>query len=237
MNEVLITGSSSGIGKHLTEYFLQNGDRVYGLARREQNSLPNSHFIPIKLDLSKPESIQAVFQNIDFSQLNTLILNAGIGYFSPFENIPPMKIHEIFNINTISPIIVTRLLMPILLKNNGRIVIISSISAEMISRWGSIYSSSKLALTHLGRQISEEFKNQNIKITIISPDIVNTEFYDNLSIGPSQNSDSYLETHDIVNAVDFVINKSKDIIISELKLKPTKFEIKKKKFQHLKTES
>jgi short-subunit dehydrogenase len=237
MNEVLITGSSSGIGKELSEYFLNKEFKVYGIARRNQDFFKNKNFESIQMDLNEPNLIEKSISNYNFSNLNTLILNAGIGYFAPFESIPTKKIQEILNINTISPMILTRLLISNLLKNSGKIIIISSISAEMISRWGSVYSTSKMAITQFGRLLIDEYKNQNLGISILSPDIVNTEFYDNLVISPSNDPDAFLKTEDIVGVIDFILSNSNHSNISELKIKPKKFEIQKKKFLHSKTES
>ena len=87
--DILVTGSSSGIGRAITTDLLTQGHRVIGVARRDQSeAFETQHFVPLELDLSKPEQCTEGFKRIfkAYPEIDAVVSNAGSGAFKSIEN-------------------------------------------------------------------------------------------------------------------------------------------------------
>lgn len=187
---VLITGASAGIGaalaRQLAGEFL--GIRLV-LAARNQEKLEAVATDCLKLgaevaiapaDLSRTEQVQALarFALDRFGCVDALVNNAGYGQMGPVELISPEDAQRQFAVNFHAPLILTQALIPTMRdRGGGRIINISSLGGRVAFPAGGMYSASKFALEALSDVLRMELAAFNIKVSVIEPGPVTTEFF------------------------------------------------------------
>ena len=130
---ILITGGSSGIGKSIGEFLNIKGYKVFGTSRTPEK-YNDSKFPIIKLDVTKPESIQKCVQDLlkKTGKIDVLINNAGAGIIGPLEEIPMEMIRTNFETNLFGPIGMINAVLPSMrIKKSGLIINITSIAGYM----------------------------------------------------------------------------------------------------------
>jgi len=204
---VLVTGCSSGIGYATCLMFVRNNFATYGsvrdLSKAERiQEITNKEKLPLKiirLDVNEDESIRIAIQKIisDSGGIDILINNAGYGMFGPIEEISIKEIKEQFETNFFGTIRLIKAIVPIMRKQrNGTIVNISS----MVGRFGvplnAAYVSSKFALEGLSESISFELQEFGIKVILVEPGVIQTDFFQNLKIRGNDTKSRYYKLMD-----------------------------------------
>ena len=167
-----ITGTGDGIGKSLAHLLLEKGYVVFGYSRK--NNVRHQNFNFIKIDLGNLESVQNInFPNIKFKDI-ILINNAGtIGKIVPIHLKTTQEIIHEYNVNIITPTILSNKFIKKYFNYKKTIINISSGAAiKSIPSW-STYCATKAALDRFTDTLSEE-KIPNLEIFSIHPGIVNT---------------------------------------------------------------
>ncbi len=210
MLKAIVTGYSSGIGKAVCEELEQNNYHIIKLVSRLE-------------DLEAVEKeIQEVLKDCD---INLLVNCAGLGIFQPHEEISLVKIKELIDINLTAPIILSNLCLRSLKKTQGHIINITSIEATKHSKFSALYTATKSGLRDFGLCLFEELRKSGVRVTSINPDITDTNFFDALQFKPSSKQDTYLLPQTIATAVMQVLQTKG--VITDLTIRPQKFEIKK----------
>ncbi len=223
----LVTGSSSGIGKAITEKLLQLGYHVYGISRREQEPLKNFH--PIRCDITDTPSLEKNLTSLSKSQgIDLYIHSAGIGKFEPHEELSVAMLKQIIDTNLTAPVIITSLLLRSLKKSKGTIINITSIEALKASKFSAAYSASKAGLHHFGSSLFEEVRKSGVNVVSIHPDLTQTPFFDTLHFEPNEDDQMHLKPEDIAEAVEDILNMREGVNITELTIRPRYFGIRKK---------
>jgi short-subunit dehydrogenase len=204
---VLVTGCSSGIGYATCLVFARNNFATYGsvrdLSKAERiQEITNKEKLPLKiirLDVNEDESIRIAIQKIisDSGGIDILINNAGYGMFGPIEEISIKEIKEQFETNFFGTIRLIKAIVPIMRKQrNGTIVNISS----MVGRFGvplnAAYVSSKFALEGLSESISFELEEFGIKVILVEPGVIQTDFFHNLKVKGNDTKSPYYKLMD-----------------------------------------
>jgi short-subunit dehydrogenase len=204
---VLVTGCSSGIGYATCLVFARNNFTTYGSVRELSKAeriqeITNKEKLPLKiirLDVNEDESIRIAIQKIisDSGGIDILINNAGYGMFGPIEEISIKEIKEQFETNFFGTIRLIKAIVPIMRKQrNGTIVNISS----MVGRFGvplnAAYVSSKFALEGLSESISFELDEFGIKVILVEPGVIQTDFFQNLKIKGNDTKSPYYKLMD-----------------------------------------
>lgn len=198
LGKILITWTNSGIWNYLANNLKSNFEIIW--VWRSENNTPNISFF--KWDIKDEAFLKDIADNI--SEIDFLIINAWVWYFDLFHKITIDEDKEIIETNLISPIILTKLLLP---KIKKWIIFIWSISSKKSwSLWAS-YAASKFWLRWFAMQLKNEVKS--IKISIINPKIVKTNFHKNSKIEIVW---KYKET-----SLDEILKVIKDIISWEEK--------------------
>jgi NADP-dependent 3-hydroxy acid dehydrogenase YdfG len=179
---ILITGTSSGIGKATAIHFHSQGWNVVATMRNpeketELNQLENVQLE--KVDVLDLESIQNGIQNgiQRFGKIDALINNAGYGAYGPLESFPRENILQQFNTNVIGLLDVTRTIIPHFRENkSGVIVNISSIGGQMTFPLGSLYHGTKFAVEGISESLHYEMSAIGVKVKIVEPGMIATDF-------------------------------------------------------------
>ena len=180
---IVITGTSSGLGKATARLFAHEGWNVVATMRRPEEErelvqLPN--VLVTQLDVQDRTSIaNAIEAAIDrFGQIDVLLNNAGFGLYGVFEGTSPEKVAEQFNVNIFGVMDVIRAILPHFRQNKGGLILnISSGAGVFTLPMLSLYCASKFALEGFSEALSYELASQNITVKIIEPGgIANTKF-------------------------------------------------------------
>jgi NAD(P)-dependent dehydrogenase (short-subunit alcohol dehydrogenase family) len=181
---VLITGASSGIGKATAEFFAERGWNVAATMRspNESDLASKSKAIRLfRLDVTDPSSIEACVADViaEFGGIDVVVNNAGYGLVGPFEAQTDAQIRRQFETNLFGVMNVTRAVLPHMRERKaGRIVNVASIAGRMTIPLYSAYCSTKWALEGFSEALWLELRHQNIKVKIIEPGVIRTDFFE-----------------------------------------------------------
>jgi short-subunit dehydrogenase len=223
---ILVTGASRGIGASIAAGLLAEGCRVIGVARSfDATPMFKDRFTGIKLDLSQLANIGSEFHKIrqKFPVIDTLVCNAGFGRFGSLEEFSAAQIQALIDLNLTSQILLVREFLPALKKAGfGDIVFMGSEAGLRGGRRGAVYSATKFALRGLAESLREECSGSGVRVSIINPGMVATDFFENLNFQPGSDEDCHLLSDDIYAAVKLILTARAGVNISELNLNPAK---------------
>lgn len=168
---VLITGASSGIGKAIAQYLVEQSYTVYGTSRSPKNATESGVHM-IALDVTKPETIKAAVATIlkKEGRLDYLINNAGMGITGPLEETPDVETRRVFETNYFGALEVIKAVLPSMRKQrSGMVINITSIAGYMGLPYRGIYSATKGALGITTEAYRMELKEFNVKMTTVAP--------------------------------------------------------------------
>lgn len=174
---VLVTGSSSGIGNACARAFRDRGDRVVATARRRDSlaGLEQTGCLARELDVTDPASIDAVVAEVerDHGGLDVLVNNAGYGQQGAFEELSLDDFRAQLETNLIGTIAVTQRVLPKMReRRRGRIVMVSSMGGRLGFPGGAAYHASKFALEAVSDVLRFEVARFGIGVVIVEPGLV-----------------------------------------------------------------
>ena len=185
--DVIITGSSRGIGFELVRLFAQNNHRVLAVSRnintlhsiKSESELLNRNLIPLSLDLASKGFEKILSEKIDETSFipSILINNAGLLIAKPLEVLDENDFDQIFGVNVKGPFLLIKSLLPYF-SASTHIVNISSMGGfQGSSKFPglSLYSASKGALAILTECIAEEWKDRGITANALALGATQTE--------------------------------------------------------------
>lgn len=178
---VLITGASSGIGLEAALELKENGYRVYGAARREENLkvLESKGIKTIKLDVTEEESmVKCVEQIIEIEgTIDVLVNNAGYGSFGAIEDVPMEEAKRQVEVNLFGLARMIQLVLPHMRKQHfGRIINISSMGGKLHTAFGGWYHATKFAVEGLSDCLRMEVEPFGIDVVVVEPGGIKTEW-------------------------------------------------------------
>lgn len=190
---IVITGTSSGIGRALTEHLLLRGHRVWGLARSDQSDFAATHsrFKPLRADVSDWTQVAQAAKSILAEQatVDALIACAGLqGAIGPALKLDPLKWSETVRANLDGTYYAIRAFAEPLLAatRRGKIVCFSGGGSTKARANFSAYGVAKTGVVRLVETLAEELQGQPIDVNAIAPGAINTRLTDEvLQLGPS----------------------------------------------------
>ena len=221
---ILITGSSQGIGLAIAKHFAKKFN-VYITGRNKQkleNLCSEFGFSGyVAIDLFEEDAPQKLLEQLNVD-IDILINNAGVYFYSPIEKMSQEDIVKSIRLNSLAPYELIRCVIPYMKKQNwGRIINIGSISGVMGEANASIYSMTKASLIGLTKSLALEVAQDNITVNIINPGWVDTELINNENLEDDFSKDEIIETipqrrfvtpEEIANTCEFLVSdKAKTI--------------------------
>jgi NADP-dependent 3-hydroxy acid dehydrogenase YdfG len=230
MNEgpvLLITGASSGIGAATARQAAEAGYRLVLGARRmdplEELAAElggSEHAVAKQCDVTEWDQQQALAQAaIDsFGRLDAAFANAGFGATRGFLEESPEHWRSMVLTNVYGVALTIRAALPHLLeRGTGHIVLTGSVAGRRALP-GSLYSSTKWAVTGMGESLRAELRqmqeNTGIRVTVIEPGMVDTPFFD------QRPGKSALEDDDIARAVIYALTQPPNVDVNEILIRP-----------------
>lgn len=180
MKNIIITGTSRGIGYELALQFANAGHNVLAISRKTpQELVENPNISCLSVDLSDENQIQHVdhFLSNTWKKVDILIHNAGILVNKPFTELTQADFESVYKVNVFGVANLTRVCVPYLSKGS-HVVTISSmggIQGSLKFPGLAAYSSSKGAVITLSELLAEEYKEQGISFNVLALGAIQTE--------------------------------------------------------------
>jgi NAD(P)-dependent dehydrogenase (short-subunit alcohol dehydrogenase family) len=207
MQSIVVTGVSTGIGWGITKVLIQNGFRVFGSVRKQQDAERlvkefGANFIPLIFDITDEAGVQAAAQKVR-EQMNGetlfgLVNNAGVAFPAPLMHQSIADFRKQMEVNLIGQLIVTQAFVPLLGSdrslhgNPGRIINISSNAGKNGAPFLGAYVASKHAVEGFSESLRRELMLYGIDVIIVGPGAVATPIWDKaeeVDLTPYQNTD------------------------------------------------
>jgi 3-oxoacyl-[acyl-carrier protein] reductase len=220
---IVITGARKGVGRFLTEHYLQRGYVVIGCSREESDleMLEYQHFC---LDVSDELSVKQMFHEVGrkFGRVDVLINNAGIGSMNHFLSTPLITAQKLINTNFLGTFLFCREAAKLMIRNqSGRIVNFVTAARPLNLEGESVYAATKAAVESLTRILARELAHFKITVNAIGPTLLKTDLIRSVpqekldAIISRQAIQRYGEFRDISNVVDFFISPESDFITGQ----------------------
>jgi NAD(P)-dependent dehydrogenase (short-subunit alcohol dehydrogenase family) len=184
---ILITGTSTGIGKVTALYLDRLGFRVFASVRKESDAdalreKATNQLTPIIIDVTKIESIhkakQDIIRLVGDTGLSGIVNNAGVSFLAPLEFAPLETIHWLFDVNVFGLLAVTQVFLPLVRQVKGRIINISSEATISVAPFHGPYSASKLAIQGFSDALRRELKPFGVNVSVIIPGSIGTPMWE-----------------------------------------------------------
>jgi NAD(P)-dependent dehydrogenase (short-subunit alcohol dehydrogenase family) len=184
MNTVLITGTSSGIGRAAVQRFGAAKWQVAATMRSPDDApewAEHPRITRYPLDVTNETQARDTIRTVidDLGHLDVLVNNAGIGVFGAFEGASDDQIHEQFDTNLFGPMRTIRAVLPhFRSRGQGVILNVSSGVGRMAMPMQSLYNASKWALEGFSEALQYELRSLGITVKMVEPGNVRTNFFD-----------------------------------------------------------
>lgn len=218
---IIITGASKGIGKETAK--LLSKDHNVLITGTSDQTKKTSQELNVNYELSdvtKEEDIKKLVEKTSQKKLDVLICNAGVGYFKELEKTTQEEYNHMFDVNVKGVFLTLKHFLPKLKEqNSGQIIVISSMAGINPVANGSVYASTKWAVQGLIKSLKQELRSTKIKVSLVLPGSVNTQFFDGKDITP--NPKRVLTPKSIANAINTIITQHESSDIDEIVIRPS----------------
>ena len=214
----VVTGASRGIGRAIAlrlapQYDIlavaRSKDALEELAREIRSGGGDCRVAAV--DLTDPDETARALEGVD---AQVLVNNAGVGPIKPMLELKPKEWHAIVNVNFNALYHVTRALLPrMIARKRGHVVVIGSIAGRSGFVGGTAYAGSKHAAMAFAECLMLEVRDQGVKVSIVNPGSVATEF--------SHRSDPewMLSADEVAESVAHVIETPPDVLVHRLEIR------------------
>ena len=224
----LITGGTRGIGLAIAQRFAQMGASV-AISGRDRARLTDAtrtlqglgaQVCSIAADVSQSGDVTEMVRqaNAAFGDLHILVNNAGIGVFGPAHEQSEADWDRVIDTNLKGVFLCSKAVAPQMIRQKtGHIINISSLAGKNANAGGGVYYASKWGLQGLTYCMAEDLRQHGIRVSVICPGSVHTEFSPHAGKDPQR----MLQPGDVAHAAALLVTQSPQSFISEVLLRPT----------------
>lgn len=236
---ILISGATRGIGKATVRQLLHDGHKVVAFSRNLEKvqalekelgaDFPKDSFLILQADVTDETSLAHVVEKTleTFGAIDVLINNAGYGIFGNADEFDMEEYSKMLDTNTVGVARLTKLVIPGMKKQKqGVIINLISVAGKAVTPQGEFYSATKFALTGYSKGLRLELKPFRIKVCVINPGMVQTDFFTEEVL--RRRTANYgipfpppmLDPEDIARTVSFVVGQSPNAEIQDIDIMP-----------------
>ena len=189
----LITGASSGIGRAFADRLAADGYDLVAVGRRRDRldqlaaSVTGVRVQTLVADLSTDEGVEAVAERCVSLPLDMLVNNAGVAHYMPVSQLPAHKAHEVVHVKVVAPTMLIRAAVPGLIeRGDGAIVNVAGMLAfsgpAPNAQGRAVYAGTLAYLVAMTQALHEELRSEGLKVQVVCPGVVATEFHERQGI-------------------------------------------------------
>ena len=223
----LVTGASRGIGRAIALRLARLGASVAICARNRADLQRTAHelrkqgrrALPIVADVTRADEVQQMVEQAcsQIGEIEILVNNAGLGIFGPFHERSEGDWDAVLDTNLKAVFLASRAVAPRMIRlGRGHIINISSLASKSAFPGGAIYCASKWGLMGLTACIAEDLRAHGVRVSVICPGSVDTEFSSHAGRNPA----TLLQPEDVAHAVAMIVTQSAHSFISEVDVRP-----------------
>ena len=225
----VVTGAGRGIGAAIARKLACMGAQAVVCGRTRPNLERTARAISdaggkaevAECDVTDLHSVESLAERVEtnFGKVDILVSNAGIGGGStPLHQLSPEVWDQVLNTNLRGVYYCIRSFAPMMIRaRRGHIINISSLAGKNALPNGAAYSASKWGLNGLSYSVAEELRAHNIRVEVICPGSVHTEF----SPHSGKDSGKMLQPEDVAHVVEMLVTQAPQSFASEVLLRPT----------------
>ncbi|PPQ46189.1 dehydrogenase [Paenibacillus peoriae] len=177
---VIVTGTSSGIGRATAEQLAAEGFHVLAGVRRQEDAdkIRRTNIEPVIVDVTNIDTLKTLAERVEKDPLGrplrAVVNNAGIAVNAPLEMVPLDEFRRQIEVSVIGQVAVIQALTPALLNSGGRVVNIGSVGGKISMPGFGIYSAAKYAMEAINDSLRREMSSFGLKVIMITPGGVST---------------------------------------------------------------
>ena len=219
----LVTGASRGIGAATAKTLASAGAQVAVASRSGENPGVEGALAQ-KADVRDPAALEVIVASTvaRFGHLDILVVNAGVGAYGPFLDLPAADLEEMIDVNVKGALYAVRAALPELLKSDASdIVTIASEAGRRGLPYEVAYCASKFAQVGMTSALDHELREQGVRCTNVCPGGVATDF----AMGHGRTPEmpqlaGMMSPQDVAEAVLFVVTRPRNHRILEIAFRP-----------------
>ncbi len=220
---ILVTGSSRGIGRFLSETYLDRGWRVYGCARGE-SSIEHEQYRHFQLSVADEQAVVAMFRSIrqEGVPLWALLNNAGAAAMNHVMTTPSATMEKLLGVNVQGMMLCCREAVKLMAKDKqGRVVNTSTIASALNLEGEAVYVASKAAVESFSRVLAKEVGPLGITVNVVAPNPIQTSLIAGV---PEEKIKKILERQavkrlgtfeDVLRVVDFFLDEENTLVTGQ----------------------
>lgn len=238
----IITGASSGIGAAIAIALAEEGAQVAIAARRierlnevaQKIEAVGGKALPIVTDVTDETQVNSLVQKVNttLGRIDILVNNAGIGGLGTIEDGDSAEWRRQFDLNVLGLLYATHAVLPIFKAQGvGHVVNLSSVAGRITRAGMGVYSATKWGVNAISEALRQEVHKDNIRVTIIEPGLVATEFIDNITDPAAKQALEArfkavipLQPEDIARAIVYAVTQPPHVNVNEILIRPTQQE-------------
>jgi NAD(P)-dependent dehydrogenase (short-subunit alcohol dehydrogenase family) len=187
VRSVLVTGSSTGIGRATALRLDRAGWRVFAGVRKQEDAeslraAGSDRLTPVMLDVTDADAISAAAallgDELGGAGLDGLVNNAGVAIPSPLETMPIEAFRRQIEVNLTGQVAVTQAVLPLIRGARGRIVFVSSIGGRIAFPLTGAYHAAKFGVEAVGDVFRQELRRWGISVSVVEPGSIDTPIWD-----------------------------------------------------------
>ena len=235
----LVTGASSGIGEATALALVAAGARVALVARRADRltdlaariRTAGGEALTLPADLLDEHEAQRVVREAEtrYGRLDILINNAGVMYLEPIESADLGRWRRMLELNVLSLIASSQAALPgMRARRDGHIVNVASTAGRQANPGSGGYSASKWGVVGFSESLRREVYQDNIRVSVIEPGVVETELREHIAHAPTQQAINawadgmrQLKSEDVASAILYCVSQPAHVNINEILMRPT----------------
>ena len=228
----VITGASSGIGEATARLLVAEGVRVVLVARRRERidalvAELGDAAIALTADVGDAAAVADVFAEIErrFGGIDLLFNNAGLGVNARFEDSDPADWKRMIDVNLYGVLHCTQAAIPLMRGRAGAMISsVSSVGGRYGTESWSVYSATKFAVVGFHDALRKELGGEGIRVSVIEPGAVWTEFGQNVSEAMRERRESLdaLTSEDVAQALVYAFAQPPRVLVEEILIRPVR---------------